>query len=358
MLKALRLAVLAPVLAAAGWETAVAPPSLHFPRDHGAHPAFRTEWWYMTGQLGDSGSRRYGFQLTFFRQGLDPSAPEPGQSALRAHQVLAAHLAIGELGGGRMHFAERRRRIGGGLAGAADDDLDLFLEDWTMRRTQEGTVVIAASDRGTATALRLELAPAKPLVLHGEGGFSPKGPAPGNASVYVSWTRLDARGVLALGGSTSQVQGQVWFDHEWGTSQLGPDIAGWDWFGLRLADGRELMLYRLRREDGSAASESAGTLVERDGSSRHLSSADLVLEAKTWWTSPRTGARYPATFHVTLPLAGLDLEVRPQIPDSEIDGRGSTGTVYWEGPVGVAGSSTGEGYAELTGYVASMAGRF
>ena len=358
MLRELRLAALAPLLAAAGWETVVGPPTLQFPRDHGAHPSFRTEWWYVTGQVGDAVGRRYGFQLTFFRQGLDPGPPVPGESGLRAHEVLAAHLAVGDVAAGRVRFAERLRRVAGGLAGTSTEDLDLFLEDWTMRRTPEGTVVIAASDRGTAADLRLKLTPVKPLVLHGEGGLSSKGPSPGNASVYVSWTRLEARGTLALDGRAVQVQGHAWFDHEWGTSQLGPDVAGWDWFGLRLADGREVMLYRLRREGGSTASESAGTLVQRDGSPHHLTAADFALTAKTWWTSPRTGARYPATFHVTVPLAGLDVEVRPQIPDSELDARGSSGTVYWEGPVAVAGSAQGEGYTELTGYVASMAGRF
>ena len=358
MLRALRLLAIAPLLATAGWETVVAPPALHFPRDHGAHPAFRIEWWYVTGRLTEPGGRWYGFQLTFFRQGLDPGPSVPGESTLRARQVLAAHLAVGDVSSGRTRLAERVRRVAGCLAGASTGDLDLFLENWTMRRTPEGTIVIAASDRGTATDLRLELTPAKPLVLHGEGGLSPKGPAPGTASVYLSWTRLDVRGTLAIDGRAVQAQGHAWFDHEWGTSQLGFDVAGWDWFGLRLADGRDVMLYRLRREDGSAASESAGTLVEPDGSLRHLTAADFKLEAKTWWTSPRTGARYPATFHVTVPLAGLDAEVRPLIPDSELDARGSTGTVYWEGPVAVAGSAPGEGYAELTGYAASMAGRF
>ena len=275
----------------------------------------------MTGQLGDAAGHRYGFQLTFFRQGLDPEPPAPGESNLRARQVLAAHLGVGDVPSGRMRFAQCVRRVAGGLAGTSTGDLDLFLEEWTMRRTADGTIVLAAADREIAADLRLELKPTKPLVLHGEGGLSRKGPDPGNASVYVSWTRLDARGTLALDGRDLQVQGHAWFDHEWGTSQLSPDVAGWDWVGLRLADGRDVMLYRLHREDGEAASESAGTLVERDGSLRHLAATDFSLEPKTWWTSPHTGARYPAVFHVTVPLAELDLEVRPQIPDSELNAR-------------------------------------
>jgi len=358
VLRALRLLAVAPLLAAAGWETVVAPPALRFPRDHGAHPSFRTEWWYVTGRLDDSAGHRYGFQLTFFRQGLDPGTPAPGESGLRARQVLAAHLAVGDVSSGRMRFAERVRRVAGGLAGTSTADLDLFLEDWTMRRTPEGTIVIAAANRETATDLRLELTPSGPLVLHGDGGLSRKGPDPGNASLYLSWTRLDARGTLALDGRAVPVKGHAWFDHEWGTSQLGPDVVGWDWLGLHLADGRDLMLYRLRTAGGNAASESAGTLVAPDGSSRHLAASDFTVAARTWWTSPRTGARYPAVVRITVPSAGLDLETRPQIPDSELDATRSTGTVYWEGPVNVAGSVGGEGYVELTGYAGSMAGRF
>ncbi len=358
MTRPLALLLAAPVVAAAAWESVLAPPALRFPRDHGAHPAFRTEWWYVTGLLKDGAGRRLAFQVTFFRQGLEPGAPEPGESPLRARQALAAHLALGEVGAGRMRFAERVRRTAGGLASASADDLDLALDDWTMRRAPDGTIALAASDRGSGVGLALELAPSRPLVLHGDGGLSRKGPEPGNASVYVSWTRLAARGTAELGGRTVRVEGEAWFDHEWGSSQLGPDVEGWDWFGLRLADGRDLMLYRLRRRDGSAALESGGTLVAPDGSVRHLGAADFSLEARSRWTSPRTGARYPALTRVVVPSAGLDLETRPLVPDSELDARTSTGTVYWECPVAVSGTVAGEGYVELTGYAGSMAGFF
>ena len=351
------LLLAAQLLAAGAWETVVAPPELRFPRDHGAHTSFRSEWWYVTGTLRDAGGRVVAFQLTFFRQGLDPSAPEPGASALRARQVLAAHLALGEPGAGPMRFAQRTRRVGGGLAGASVEDLDVFLDDWAMRRAPDGTIALAASDRDAAIGLRLELAPSRALVLHGDRGLSRKGPGPGNASVYVSWTRLAARGSVEFGGRTARVEGEAWFDHEWGSSQLGPGVAGWDWFGLRLADGRDLMLYRLRNADGSAAAESAGTLVAPDGSTRHLAASDFAVAPRTWWTSPRTGARYPALVRVTVPSAGLDVETRPLVPDAELDAARSTGTVYWEGPVAVSGSCSGQGYVELTGYAGSMAGR-
>ncbi|HVN30537.1 MAG TPA: carotenoid 1,2-hydratase, partial [Thermoanaerobaculaceae bacterium] len=284
---ALALLVAAPATAAE-WARVAEAPTLAFPRDHGSHPAFRTEWWYVTGQLADADGRRYGFELTFFRQGLDPSPPAPGSSALRARQVLAAHLAVAEIGKGTMRFAQRVRRIAAGMADAREDDLNLFLDDWEMRRLSNGAITFGAGDRDTGTALTLELQPGKPIVLQGENGLSHKGPEVGNASVYVSFTRLAARGRLTLDGRARTVNGEAWFDHEWGTSQLGAGVVGWDWLGLRLADGRELMLNRLRFADGSAAPQSAGTLVERDGTTRRLAASDFTLEPLSWWTSPRT----------------------------------------------------------------------
>jgi predicted secreted hydrolase len=352
------LGLATPAATAAEWARIAAPPAFIFPRDHGSHPAFRTEWWYVTGQLADPSGRRYGFQLTFFRRGLDPSPPTPGSSALRARQVLAAHLAVTEIGQRTMRFAERVRRIAAGLAGASEDDLDVFLERWQMRRHPSGVITLAAEDRDGGLTLTVELRPEKPLVLQGEGGVSRKGPEPGNASAYVSFTRLAAFGRLSLDGRERSVQGEAWFDHEWGSSRLGDGGVGWDWLGLRLADGRELMLYRLRTGGGNAAPESAGTLVERDGSARHLASGEFTLEPLSWWVSPRTGARYPARLRVRVPGAGLDLEVCPEVADAELDTRASTGTVYWEGPIAVTGTVPGEGYAELTGYAGRVAGLF
>jgi predicted secreted hydrolase len=343
---------------AAEWARITAPPALALPRDHGSHPAFSTEWWYVTGQLADSGGRRYGFQLTFFRQGLDPLPPTPGSSALRARQVLAAHLAVAEIGQKRTRFAERVRRIAAGMAGASEKDLDVFLDDWEVRRLPSGAITLVADDRDSGLALTLDLRPEKPLVLHGGGGVSRKGPEPGNASVYLSCTRLAASGHLSLDGRERAVRGEAWFDHEWGSTQLGGGIVGWDWFGLRLADGRELMLYRLRDATGRAAPESAGTLVARDGTTRRLAATEFAIEPLSWWTSPRTGARYPARLRVRVPGAGLDLEVRPELPDAELDARASTGTVYWEGPVAVTGTATGEGYLELTGYAPGTLTKF
>lgn len=195
-------------------------------------------------------------------------------------------------------------------------------------------------------------------MLHGERGYSRKGADPGNASIYSSWTRLAAHGRVRVGGRERKVSGEAWYDHEWGTSQLGQGVVGWDWFSLRLADGRELMLYRLRRADGSAEPFSAGTLVEADGSSRALALADFSIEPLGTWRSPRSGGAYPAGWRLGVPGAKLELELRPLLADCELDTSSSTGVVYWEGPVRAAGTVAGEGYVELTGYAGDLAGRF
>lgn len=363
------LAVLAPLAApraqeaaapGAAWERVLPGRALAWPDDHGAHPAFQSEWWYLTAQLEDAAGRRYGAQLTFFRRGLDARASAPGDAPLRARQVLAGHLALADLGAGRMRFAQRLRRVGSPLASAAQDDLRLVLEDWSLERTAQGRLVARAADPAQGIELALELAPAKPLVLHGAGGVSAKGPEPGNASVYASWTRLAARGTLARepGAAPLAVTGSAWFDHEFGSSVLPPGVAGWDWLGLQLDDGRELMAFVLRAADGSATPASAATLVARDGSARALGAHDFALRARGRWTSPRTGAVYPAGWTLAVPAEGIALSVEPLLADAELDARASSGVVYWEGPVSVAGSAGGRGYAELTGYAADAAPRF
>lgn len=341
-----------------GWREITGPPELELPRDHGAHPDTRTEWWYVTGLVDDAGGRRYGFQITFFRQGLAAGEPEPGSSIFRARQIAAAHLAIADIDSGGFHHAERLRRSGGGLAGWSTGDLHVWLDDWEMRRDDTGRLTIVARDMMTGLGLELELQPRKPVVLQGDAGYSQKGPSPGNASAYLSWTRMSVNGRIEVDGKESEVAGNAWFDHEWGSSQLGAGIAGWDWFSLRLDDGRDLMVYQLRRDDGSADSFSSGTVVAVDGASTRLRSGDFEIEPLDWWTSPATGGRYPVGWRVVIPEHGIDLEINALVPSAELDGRATTGVVYWEGPVEAAGNTTGEGYVELTGYAGSLEGRF
>jgi predicted secreted hydrolase len=341
-----------------GWLRITAPPPLSFPRDHGAHPEVQTEWWYLTANLVDDEGRRYGVQVTFFRYGIDPSKARPGQAPLRARHALAAHVAVAEVDAGRFRRAERVWRANGGFAGFNTDDVGVWLGDWTLERRDGDGLGARASDRATGVVIDLHYRPTKPLVRHGVDGYSRKGADPGNASAYVSWTRLHVSGTLTLDGRELQVAGGGWFDHEWGSSQLGEGVVGWDWFSLRLADGSELMVYQLRRHDGSADPFSSGTLVHPDGSTRRLAVDEVELEPTGSWTSPDSGGEYPSGWRVRLPSDDLDLEVEPLLRAAELDGRGSTGVVYWEGPVRVSGSHSGEGYAELTGYAGSMAGRF
>jgi predicted secreted hydrolase len=343
---------------AAEWRQVTAPLALELPRDHGAHLDHRTEWWYLTGTLAAADGRRVGVQLTFFRRGLDPAMTAIPEKGLAATQVLAAHLALADERSGRFLVAERVRRAAAGLAGCATDDLSVWVEDWRLERRADGALVARAADSVRAIAVELELSPAGPLVLHGDGGVSTKGPEVGNASAYLTWPRLRAAGRVTVGGTELAVSGEAWLDHEWGTSQLGAGVAGWDWLGVRLTDGRSLMAFRLRRADGSADPFSAGTLVAADGAARRLAAADLAIEPAGEWRSPATGAVYPARMRVRVPSAGLDLEVRPWVAGAEVDARASTGVVYWEGPVDVTGTAAGTGYLELTGYAGSLAGRF
>jgi predicted secreted hydrolase len=360
-----RLLLVVLVVVAAGasaetptWTEITGPPELAYPRDHGAHPETRTEWWYVTGIVTDASDRRFGFQITFFRQGLAAGPPGPSASTLRARQIAAAHLAVADIDGRRFHHAERLRRSGGGLAGWSTSDLEVWLDDWSMRRGTDGVITIHARDAETEIGFDLELRPAKPFVRQGDGGYSQKGAAPGNASAYLSWTRIVVAGELEVDGRPRKVDGGAWFDHEWGTSQLGEDVVGWDWFSLRLDDGRDLMVYRLRRDDGSADPFSSGTVVAADGSPTRLARDDVIIEPLAWWSSPATGGRYPVSWRLRVPAHGIDLEVVGLLPESELDGSATTGVVYWEGPVEATGSTTGEGYVELTGYAGTLEGRF
>jgi predicted secreted hydrolase len=353
--------VLSPSVASAddgGWRSIQGPPVIELPRDHGAHPEVQTEWWYLTANLEDSDGRPFGVQFTFFRSGLDPTPAGEGDSPLRARQAIAGHLAIADVEQQRFLHTERVRRADGRFAGFTTDDLRVWLGDWQLERQQDGTLQVDAEDAGQGIGVRLVYRPAKPLVRQGIDGYSQKGADPGNASAYLSWTRLEVTGTITLDGRDVEVAGAGWFDHEWGTSQLGEGVAGWDWFSLRFEDNSELMVYRLRRGDGTPDPYSSGTFVPSDAASRKLSVDDVELEPTGSWTSPATEGTYPSGWRIRVPSEGLDLTVDPTLPAAELDGRSSTGVVYWEGPVRVTGSHTGEGYVELTGYAGSLEGRF
>jgi predicted secreted hydrolase len=331
----------------AGFARALAPRPLSFPADHGPHPDFRTEWWYYTGNLTTPTGRHVGFQLTFFRVALAP-AEAPRASAWATRQLYVAHFAVTDTAGGRFHAASRASRAALGLAGAQAAPFRVWVESWSVQ-DEDGATRLRAQEGDVA--IDLAVSPAKPVVLQGDRGLSQKGPEPGNASLYYSFTRMPANGTVRLGAETLEVAGEAWMDREWSTSALGAGVAGWDWFAVQLDDGRELMVYLLRRRDGTPDPFSAGTLVAADGTARRLEAADARIETLGHWTSPHSGVRYPARWRLSVPSAELRLEIEPRLADQEL----RVGTRYWEGAVTVTGSSGGraiggQGYVELVGY--------
>jgi predicted secreted hydrolase len=331
----------------AGFARALAPRPLSFPEDQGPHPDFRTEWWYYTGNLRTAAGRHLGFQLTFFRVALAPEE-ESRESAWATRQLYVAHFAVTDTAGGRFRAASRTSRAALGLAGARAAPFHVWVEGWSAEGEGEATRLRAQEGD---LALDLVVSPAKPAVLQGDRGLSRKGPEPGNASLYYAYTRMPARGSVRLGAETLEVSGEAWMDREWSTSALGADVEGWDWFAVQLDDGRELMVYLLRRRDGTIDPFSAGTLVAADGAVRRLGPPDVRVETLAHWTSPRSGVRYPARWRLEVPAAALRLELEPRLADQEL----RVGTRYWEGAVRVLGASGGRaigghGYVELVGY--------
>lgn len=326
-----------------------------FPKDHGSHPGFRTEWWYYTGHLQAKDGRSFGFELTFFRRAIPPEKIKTQPSRWSVSQLYLAHFALTDISGGRFHFSEKLSRAGLGRAGADESRLRVWIDDWRAEAPAEATGSHALFARDGKFTLALTLQPAKPVVIHGRDGVSRKGAGTGQASHYYSFTRLATAGTLTIGNESFDVTGTSWMDHEFGSAELGADLVGWDWFSLQLADNSELMLYRLRRSDGSSDPVSSGTVVSSDGETRHLSITDFSIEATGTWTSPESTAVYPNRWRLTIPSVNLSLEVTPLLAQQELRTSRSTQVTYWEGAVAVAGTKEGRpvngaGYVELTGY--------
>ncbi len=337
-----------------GYARADRPRAFVFPDDHGPHPDFRTEWWYYTGNLETAGGRHFGFQLTFFSHALAPGPPPPG-SAWRTTRVHFAHFAVTDTAARRFHAFARTGRPALGLAGARARPFRVWIDGWAAESDAPEALPVRLRAAEDGVAIDLVLGSAKPVVLQGDRGLSAKGPEPGNASYYYSLTRMPARGTVTVMGERFEVAGLAWMDREWSTSSLGRDLEGWDWFALQLDDGRELMVYRLRRRDGRPSPESGGGLVDVGGAVRPLGAGDVAVEATGHWQSPRSGARYPSGWR--LYTGDLRLQVTPRLPDQEL----RVGPRYWEGAVTVRGSAgdrpvAGVGYVELVGY-AEASGR-
>ncbi len=332
-----------------------------FPRDHFSHPDYATEWWYYTGNFTDPSGRPFGFELTFFRQTIDTSATNSAGQALfraasvwRPDQVYLAHLALSDIQGRQFFHTERLNRAGPGLAGVSLDQGKCWNGNWQVRWLFPGSNQLLQAVTPELT-LQLELRPEKPPVIHGKNGVSQKGPEPGKASHYISFTRMAADGALYWKGLTFRLRGLAWMDHEFFTQQLDDSQAGWDWFCVQLENHEELMFYRLRKKNGAGDSFSSGTFVDAQGASHFLSGSDFTLQPGARWTSPKTGATYPVAWTLIVPSLGLQLSEETQLTAQELDSKDGFGPSYWEGAVRYTGTRGGRpiqgvGYLEMTGY--------
>jgi predicted secreted hydrolase len=350
-----RRALLASVLLAGpAAASGVRPRALRFPADFGAHPDTRTEWWYVTGWL-DTGAQTHGFQVTFFRSRSGLADGHPSRFA--AQQLVFAHAAVTDLVQKRLRHDQRIARAGFGIAQAAEGDTAVQLRDWTIVREgepQHSRYRARAASDGGGFALDLQLAATQPLLLQGEAGFSRKGPQPSQASHYYSQPQLDVRGTLTLDGRAAAVSGKAWLDHEWSDTLLDPQAVGWDWIGMNLDDGSALTAFRLRRADGSAVW--AGGSVRAAGQAvRPFGPDEVRFVPGRRWTSAASRAAYPVEWTVETP-AGRFI-VKALLDDQELDSRGSTGSVYWEGLSDLLderGQRVGRGYLEMTGYAGAL----
>lgn len=324
--------------------------TLAFPRDHGAHPAFRTEWWYATGWLKTESGRELGFQVTFFRTRTGIGEANP--SLFAPDQILFAHAALSDPAVGRLLHDERSARAGFGLAEAATGDADLRIFDWRLARNARGVWRTRVPAGGFT--LDLAMAPTQPVFLQGERGYSRKGPDPAQASYYYSLPQLRVSGTIARDGKSERVTGTAWLDREWSSTLLAPDAQGWDWAGLNFDDGGALVAFRVRRKGGAGDVWAGGAYRRADGDVVRLGPGDVRFEPRRRWTSKATGATYPVAQILTirLPEGERALPLVPLFPAQELDGRGSGLPVYWEGAVRTTG---GRGYLELTGYAAPLA---
>jgi predicted secreted hydrolase len=343
------LLLAAPALGLARKASALPPAKLAFPRDHGAHPAFRTEWWYITGHAR-SGAREFGFQVTFFRSRI--GSTQAMRSRFAAKQLVFAHAALTDVSGGKLWHDQRIAREGFGVALAAQGDTHVRLHDWSLQRQPAGAY--AAKIPAAGFALELQCAPTQPLLLQGDDGLSRKGPRPEEASYYYSQPQLAVSGALTLQDRRFAVTGKAWLDHEWSEELLDREAVGWDWIGMNLDDGSALMAFRLRKQDGSTLWD-GGSFRPAQGSAHIFRRGEAVFDPQRRWTSPLSGAAYPVEWVVRTP-AGV-YTVKAVVDNQELDSRASTGSIYWEGLSGLfdsSGKQAGRGYLEMTGYSQRM----
>lgn len=354
-----RLAELLGAGGVAGYSRVLEPRAFSFPEDHGPHPEFRNEWWYVTGNLDGPLGERFGFELTIFRFSLAPQDERMNEntSAWKTNQVYIGHFAVSDVGAEQFHVAQRYSRGSAGLAGATALPFRVWLDDWSIKSALAQPGQSAADNSAwelhandADVSLDLRLLPLKKPVLNGQDGLSQKSAQPGNASYYYSVSRLQTDGTLQIGARSYAVKGLSWLDREWGSSALSKEQQGWDWFALQFSDGSDLMFYNLRRHDGAVDSHSAGTWIDAAGKATQLHYNDVVIEVSEYWQSEQ-GDRYPMGWTISVPILDLRIEVAPVLRNQEL----ITTVRYWEGAVDVKGTSgqeviNGRGYVELTGY--------
>ena len=322
----------------------VAGRAIRFPRDAGAHTAFRSEWWYITGWVQDATGNSFGVQVTFFRN--RPRVAESNPSAFAPRQLLFAHAAIADPQHGKLRHDQRAARTGFGLAGAAEHTTAVWIDDWSLRLAGDSSVAtIVARD----FQFELRFAAVQTVLLQGQEGFSRKGQSIDHASYYYSQPQLAVSGSVAVDGKSANVSGTAWLDHEWSSAAMAPEASGWDWIGINLDDGGALMAFRMRDHSG-AALWADGTFRGPNGATRSFEPGEIRFSPQRRWRSPRTGVEYPVVMRVN--LGDEEYALEPLMDDQELDSRISTGTVYWEGAVRAlrGGREVGRGYLELTGY--------
>ena len=325
-----------------------------FPRDHFAHPDFKTEWWYFTGNLTAEDGRELGFQLTFFRQGVRRG--DDAETRFAVDDIKLAHFALTDLSAGEFRFAQKVSRGSFGEAGFSDGERIAWIDGWTLRLTGPGRFRLEAEDKDFALAL--DLTAAKEPVFHGENGVSQKSAGEGRASHYYSLTRLAAKGTVTIGGGQMAVRGWSWFDQEWATNQLTENQTGWDWLSLQFEDNTELMLFQIRLKDGGRDVHSHGTWIDQKGKSTPVKNADFELVPGRTWRSPDTGGIYPVEWRLRVAKLGLELDLAAALDGQELVLRP---IAYWEGAVRAAGTRNGQpvrgrGYLEMTGYAGGLVG--
>ena len=333
---------------------------LVFPEDHGSHPGYKTEWWYFTGNVQTVDGREFGYQFTIFRNAIRPGDSAGTQATAAANtgshwdtsQIYMAHAALSDITTGRFYYDEQFSRGVLGMAGAVARPFRVWLDDWTVSGRDNPCQDCFAVELTVATRdfrLQMQLNNTQDVVLQGQQGLSAKSPDPENASYYYSYTRLQTNGRIILDNNAYPVSGESWFDHEWSSSALARDQQGWDWFSLQLSNRTEVMLYRIRNRNDADRDYYYGSLIQAGGVLHTLAGKDINIHSLNSWRSPVSGVRYPSAWSIEFP--GFRLAITPKMPNQELN----TSIRYWEGAVGVSGTSgqeniTGEGYVELTGY--------